>query len=185
MITKISDEVTQIDFQNFGSIVYLLQIKNQKSKIKNILIDTSSKTNEKELINSLSKLKINPEEIEIIILTHGHYDHIENIDLFQNAKIYGNFTKKINADHSQTLESKIIPISQLKEKIPEIKIIEAPGHTDGDILILYKNILFSGDVIFHNGYIGRNDFPESDIEKQKISLHNLSKLKFDILCPGH
>lgn len=178
MLQKISPEITAIHFQNFGSIVYLLQSQN-----KNILIDTSSKENENELIQELKNLNLKPENIDIIILTHAHYDHVENIKLFENAKIYGDFTHIINSNHTQIRIKKILPIEKLPLK--NLKIFKLPGHTTNDIAILYKNILFSGDIIFHGGYIGRNDFPESNSKKQKESLQKLSKIKFDILCPGH
>lgn len=178
MITQISPEIKAIHFQNFGSIVYLLQLPSQ-----NILIDTSSKENEKELLSSLSSLNLKPKEINTIILTHAHYDHTENINLFPNAKIYGNFTKQINLDHTQTEIKNISPIE--KQPIKEFKIHKTPGHTQGDIIIQYKNILFSGDVIFHDGYIGRTDFPESNTKEMNKSLEFIKTLKFDILCPGH
>ncbi len=218
MITQISPKVKTINFQNFGSIVYLIQLPNQ-----NILIDTSSKENSKELISSLQFLNISPEDINIIILTHAHYDHTENINLFPNAKIYGDFKKQINSDHTQTEIKNILPIEKLpNSKIEQsssnnnyeqkqiignkgelkysngrsgigmddcsktqFKIHKTPGHTEGDILIQYKNILFSGDIIFHNGYVGRTDFPESNTEKMQQSLEFIKKLDFDILCPGH
>ncbi len=91
---------------------------------------------------------------------------IGNLEVFKNAKIYS--SKNIN-----------------KLKIPELKIIKTPGHTQEDICIIYKDILFSGDVIFHHGYIGRTDFPESDHEKMRESLKKISKIKYKILCPGH
>lgn len=183
MIKKISKEVTAIHFKNFGSIVYLIQIPTKNNQTHNILIDTSSKENLQELIKSLKELKLSPRDIKTIILTHGHYDHIENINLFQNANIYGNFTKIINNNHTQTEIKKILPIE--KFSIKDFKIFKLPGHTLGDIAILYKKILFSGDIIFHNGYIGRNDFPESNPKKQKKSLEKLSTINFEILCPGH
>lgn len=180
MLKKISPEVTAIEFHNFGSIIYLIKIKN-----KNILIDTSSKENSKELIQDLRKLNLSPRDIQTIILTHSHWDHIENINLFPNANIYSNakdpiFTnrEKINLDWK-----KIQPIEKLK--IPELKIYKTPGHTQDDILILYKNILFSGDTIFHHGYIGRTNFPESDPEQMQKSLELIKTLDFEILCPGH
>jgi hydroxyacylglutathione hydrolase len=178
MISKISSEVTSIDFQNLGSVVYLIKLPNQ-----NILIDTSSKENAKELIQSLKQLKILPEDITIMILTHPHYDHIENLSLFSKAKIYGNFKQSINRNHSRTILNNINPIEKLS--IKGFKIYKTPGHTEEDIVILYKNILFSGDVLFHEGYIGRTDFPESISEKMENSLKLVRKLKFDILCPGH
>jgi len=178
MITKISSEIISIDFHNEGSIVYLIQFQDKK-----ILIDTSSKENAEELLKSLKQLNISPRDVSIIILTHAHYDHIENIDLFSKAKIYGNFRESINEDHPRSKLINIIPIEKFPLK--EFKFYKTPGHTKGDIVILYKNILFSGDVIFHEGYIGRTDFPESVPEEMQKSLKLIKTLKFDILCPGH
>lgn len=194
MIKQITPEVTAIHFQNFGSIAYLLQLAIS-GKRQAVLIDTSSKENKQELISSLKELNLTLEDINTIILTHAHYDHVENINLFPNAKIYGNFTHIINPDHTQKFmkDPKILPISdcplissnQQSTVNRPLFYYPAPGHTPGDIIILYKNILFSGDVIFHGGYIGRNDFPESNIKDQQKSLQMLSKLKFNTLCPGH
>jgi glyoxylase-like metal-dependent hydrolase (beta-lactamase superfamily II) len=161
MINKISSEVFAIGFSNFGSIVYLIKLPNQ-----NILIDTSSKENKEELISSLSSLSLSPENINTIILTHNHYDHVENIHLFPNAKIFSH--------------------KNIKElKIKEFKIYKTPGHSKEDIIILYKNILFSGDVIFHNDYIGRTDFPESNPKQMQESLNFIKTLKYNLLAPGH
>ena len=178
MITKITKNIHSIEFQNFGSTVYLIQFPNQ-----NILIDTSTKENSKEFLLALKKLNLTPEEITTIILTHAHFDHVENIDLFPKAKIYANFTKIINLDHTQITIKNILPIKN--QPIKEFKIYNTPGHTKGDIIILYKNILFSGDTVFHDDYVGRTDFPESNPKKMQQSLEFIKNLKFDILCPGH
>lgn len=180
MIREIKKGVFEISFDNFGSIVYLLFLEKSK-----VLIDTSSSENREELIFSLRELNLGLEDIDTIILTHGHYDHVENVDIFPSARIYGNFSNKINRDHGQTKIENILPVSELENKFSELKVFCVPGHTPGDIVILYENILFSGDVIFHGGYIGRNDFPESNPEDQIKSLQVVSNLKFDILCPGH
>ncbi len=160
MINKIKSNIFQLYFKGFGSVVYLLKIKNQ-----NIIIDTSSSKNEKELINNLEQLNLNPKDIDIIILTHQHWDHNENINLFKNAKLY-----------------KYENINQLP--IKEFKIIKTPGHTKDSIVILYKKILFSGDTLFHNG-IGRTDFSDSEPKKMNDSLKKLKNLNYQILCPGH
>jgi len=159
--TKISDNVYQFCFVNFGSCVYLIKLKD-----KNILIDTSSKENSKDLLGELEYLGIKKEDIDIILITHSHFDHIGNINLFANAKVfdYNNISK--------------FPIK-------EIKIIKTPGHTQDSVCYLYKDILFSGDTIFHNGWVGRVDFPESDPYKMKESLEKISKIKYKTLCPGH
>jgi glyoxylase-like metal-dependent hydrolase (beta-lactamase superfamily II) len=164
MINQIAPKIYQLYFKEFGSCVYVLDLK------KLILIDTSSKEVQEELLLDLKSLNIEKEEIESIILTHSHWDHIGNIDLFPNAQVYF----KNNTD-------------ELKKDFPEFKIIETPGHTRDSICILYKDILFSGDTIFdkYHTYVGRTDLPESNEEQMQKSLENLKNLKYEILCPGH
>ncbi|MEK6918150.1 MAG: MBL fold metallo-hydrolase [Nanoarchaeota archaeon] len=162
MINQISKNVSQLCFRDFGSCVYLLWLKEP------ILIDTSSSENEEELLEDIKALDLNPDEVSAIILTHTHWDHIGNLHLFKNAKIYS--VKNIN---------------EISRIFPEFKIIETPGHTRDSICILYKDILFSGDTIFENGYVGRTDLPESDETEMEKSLEKLKKINYKILCPGH
>ena len=160
MITKIKPNLFKLEFSKFGSIVYLLKLET-----RNILIDTSSKENNQELLQDLKQLNINPEDIQIILLTHSHYDHNENINLFPNAEIITG--KNIN-------------------KLPlEIKPISTPGHTKDSLCFLYNDVLFSGDTIFYNGGRGRTDLPGgSEAEIQK-SIKKLKEIDYRILCPGH
>jgi len=83
MINKIKDKVFQLDFRLFGSCVYLINLNNKK-----ILIDTGSSANSDELIDDLNELNIKPEDINLILLTHRHWDHIGNISLFKNAEVF-------------------------------------------------------------------------------------------------
>lgn len=169
MIKKIKPNIWQITCKAFGSHVYLLKIRN-----KNILIDTDTINNRDELIRELKILKLKPEDIDIVILTHNHYDHVENVHLFKNAKIYGN---------PKDFGKNIINIKKLK--IPELRIIPTPGHSKGSICILYDDVLFSGDTIFHRGLIGRTDLPGSNKKDMEKSLKKLEKMDYKILCPGH
>jgi glyoxylase-like metal-dependent hydrolase (beta-lactamase superfamily II) len=159
MIRKISDNTFQLCFKKFGSCVYLLKLD------KVVLIDTSTEKNREELISDLEKLRIKPEDIDFILVTHRHYDHIGNLSLFPNARI---------------LRSKD------KEKIENlgIRVIKTPGHSSDIIFFLYRDILFSGDTLFHDG-IGRVDLPDSEPKKMQKSLEKLKKLKYKKLCPGH
>ena len=161
MIEKIKPNLFKLKFQEFGSNVYLLNLQD-----KLILIDTSSEENQEELIEDLSELNLTPKEISTIILTHSHWDHQGNLELFKKANI--------------------ISFKNFKElKIPELRIILTPGHTKDSLCILYKQVLFSGDTIFENEGAGRTDLPESEPEKMEESLVRLDKLDYEILCPGH
>lgn len=138
------------------------------------MIDTSSSENKEKLIELLLDAGIMPEDIKTIILTHNHWDHTGNINLFRNAKVYGD---KIDFPEEYNDISKL--------GIKEFTIIKTPGHTKGSFCILYDRILFSGDTLFHRGYVGRTDFPESSPKDMGKSLEKIGKLDFDFLCPGH
>ena len=207
MIKQIAQNVWQFYFNNLGSNCYLT-----KSAGKNILIDTSGEENRQELTSDLSKMHANPEKIDIVLITHLHYDHIGNIELFENAKIYAskeelndfkkkpfeavlneNFIEKIVDGISKTQPTqefikigkiKIEPIENFELK--SVRIIKVPGHTHGSIAFYMpkEKILFSGDTLFDEG-IGRTDLPTSMPEKMKDSLRKLKKIDYEILCAGH
>lgn len=172
MINKLKKDLWQITFSLFGSCVYVL---NHNKKI--ILIDTGAKWNKSELLKELKNLKIKPEQVDIVILTHNHFDHTGNYNLFKKAKIYGS---------KQDFKSKkIININKLK--IKEIKIIKTPGHSRGGICIYLpkRKILFSGDTIFHHGITGRTDLQGSSKKDMEKSLKKLEQIDYKTLCPGH
>lgn len=169
MIKRIKENVWQLCFKSFGSCAYILKINN-----KIILIDTSTKDNMPELLKDLEELNIKSGQVNIILLTHNHWDHTGNIDIFENAKIYG--------DKKDFKDEEILDLDYLKMK--EIEIIKTPGHTKGGVCFLYEEILFSGDIIFHDG-IGRMDLPGGSETQMKKSLKKLQTINYKILCPGH
>lgn len=171
-INQLAENLWQFNFSMFGSCVYLFKYEN-----KNIIIDTGARWNRSELLKFLEELKISHEKIDIVILTHKHWDHIGNISLFENSKIYG--SKK---DFSS---EKILDINNLK--ISGLHVIETPGHSRGGICLWFPNekILFSGDTLFEHGIFGRTDLPGASASEMRNSLQKLTKLDFKILCPGH
>ena len=161
MIKKLSDDVVQMSFFEFGSCVYLLKLDDGRK----VVIDSSSEAALPEMLNDFKELGVALSEVDVLILTHHHWDHIENNKLFSNAKVF-------SEENIEDLD------------IEGMKFFRAPGHTGRDIALLYKKFLFSGDTLFHDG-IGRTDFEESLPEKMNESLALLRGLDYDVLCPGH
>lgn len=165
MIKKLNENIWQFYFNKFGSCVYLI-----KRGSKKVLIDVSSGETRNELLDDLRELGTKPSDIDAVILTHLHWDHIDNLDLFNKAEIYN--------------PEKLTENSKISE-LPEMKIISTPGHTPEAKCYLYDNVLFSGDTIFHFDNIGRVDLPGGSMQDMKKSLEKLKKINYEILAPGH
>lgn len=170
-------------------------------KEEGILIDTGNPQDRNKLKTEISKL-IDLKEIKIVLITHLHYDHSGNVCLFNNAKFYTS-KEEINALEEQgsmlTFDMFGYGVNQSLNEVgllyidkfshPRIKVFHTPGHSPGEISLLYtskngQKYLFSGDVIFNNGF-GRVDLPHSNPDLMKSSIKLLNSLDYDILCPGH
>lgn len=144
--------------------------------------------------------KITNKPILAVMLTHGHFDHIEYIEEYDRKKIpiYASaYTKnaindpKLNA--SYMFGSKVYKVSKINElkddeiiKIGEfeIKSLSTPGHTRDSVCYLIGDKLFSGDTLFSDS-IGRYDFIDSSKQDMLKSLLKLDDLDYLELYPGH
>lgn len=123
-------------------------------------------------------------DIEYIILTHGHGDHICGISSYMaawpDAKIVAHEAEvELLADAKKnfsrmtcgkTVEVEVdMPVKdgdKLKVGNLDLSFYHTPGHTKGGMCIHVGDILFSGDTLFQ-GSVGRTDFPGSSFEELK------------------
>jgi len=180
-VEKIADNVWKIKADS--NIYVLLDEKT--------IIDTGNR-NQINILKTFMSNVIKFDDVEKVIFTHLHYDHIGNFDLFTKAKFYASEESidSLKKDKAGTVLNKDIAekfnvtLNKL-EDFNNFKIIKTPGHTKGSVCILYKDILFTGDTVFDNKRIGRTDLPTSVPERLKESLNKISKLNFKVLAPGH
>lgn len=164
---------------------------------KAIIIDPGQDGN--KVIDKIEKLKLKP---ELLINTHGHFDHTfsddiirekyniplaihkEDLEMLSDANL--NFSTVI--DNPITIKNADIVFTknEIKEaSFCKYSIIHTPGHSKGSICILIKNILFAGDTIFKNS-IGRTDLYGGNNEEIFASLQTIKTFPIDtIICPGH
>ncbi len=135
-----------------------------------------------------------------IILTHGHFDHINDVHLFQKQgvkvhihtldadKLYSNgnlaymlgrTVEPSKADFTFE-DNSVISLNGI-----DFTIIHTPGHSVGSVCITMGEYMFSGDTVFLYDR-GRVDFPDSNPKDMELSLKRLFSIpKNYIVLPGH
>ncbi|GAH90041.1 unnamed protein product, partial [marine sediment metagenome] len=194
-----SMQVHQIGGLAFDSNIYLI--------IDEVitLIDAGTGMNFETVKRNLSKFNLTANDVELIINTHCHYDHVGGDRDFVEAagcevaihELEAELLRK--GDQIITLAGglgrRLEPIEVARElhdgdrvKLGELmlEVLHTPGHTQGSISLYEpeRKILFSGDTLFYGG-VGRTDLPTSDGKALANSLRRLAKLELERLYPGH
>ncbi|MFC2082875.1 MBL fold metallo-hydrolase [Candidatus Bipolaricaulota bacterium] len=124
--------------------------------------------------------------IDVVILTHGHFDHVGGAWSTNAPEIVMHrddlpFIDQLFPDHD--------PIHRFveggDELLPGVEILHSPGHSPGSIVLRIDDALFVGDVLFASS-IGRTDLPGGSMEVLAESLRRLTALPGDYdVYPGH
>jgi glyoxylase-like metal-dependent hydrolase (beta-lactamase superfamily II) len=169
-----------------------------------ILIDTGAGWSVDKIINNIQKLGLSSKDLNKVILTHCHIDHIGGVSEIKKrfgSKIY---IHKLDAPPLETGDQILTAASwyqttfpptpvDVKFNLPEevltigeqkIVCLHTPGHTPGSICIYLdkdgKRILFGQDL--HGPLL--EEFG-SNLEDYGRSTKKLLDLDADILCEGH
>lgn len=166
---------------------------------KNILVDPGHFHLFGYLREHLSKLSMTAENIDLVVVTHGHPDHVEAVQAFFGSTTLISlhpadlpFTKESALQYgagsgvADFQPSFLLQEGELKVDDAVFRVLHTPGHSPGSICLYWaeKKALFSGDVIFQQG-LGRTDLPGGNGEQLKQSIRRLSELDVEILLPGH
>lgn len=154
---------------------------------KNILVDTGNPIDRKIILRELGRQQVKPNQINYVICTHGHSDHVSNNNLFPKA------TFILSYDISEGDEYTFHNFKEIGSyRIDEhVEVIYTPGHTAQDISLIVETeagvIAITGDLFEceEDLQVERlwRDFSE-DPEEQAASREKLLQIA-DFIVPGH
>ncbi|WP_303721075.1 MBL fold metallo-hydrolase [Malonomonas rubra] len=142
-------------------------------------------------------------QVQLIINTHGHFDHVggnrqlieatgaelllheKDKDLLamaaQHAAVYGLPTKLSPEPNRLLVGGEMITVGELV-----FKVLHTPGHSPGGICLLIEDQVIVGDTLFA-GSIGRTDLPGGNHQQliESIQAHLLPLPDATVAHPGH
>lgn len=189
-------QVTAIPGAGFDANIYLI------SDTRHVLVDAGTGFNSAYVYRKLEE-SIPLEDIDIIVLTHEHFDHCGGVaDLREHctAQVYihkdGASVVEEGEDWSAgwfgtsqeptMVDRKLRDGDGIELGDTSLQVLHTPGHSPGSIC-LYEatsKSLFSGDLIFASGGVGRTDFTGGDTALLARSIHSLD-MPVANLYPGH
>ncbi|MFI5258857.1 MAG: N-acyl homoserine lactonase family protein [Candidatus Limnocylindrales bacterium] len=128
----------------------------------------ASRNDDQQLIASLSDAGIAPGDVQTVILTHLHFDHIGNTDLFPNARfivqreelpqalVPPSFCMFYYPEYAYKIGSILDRLTVIDGDVrlgPDLELIKIGGHTPGSMVVMAQTsvgrVCLTGDVMYN------------------------------------
>lgn len=169
-----------------------------------VLFDTGHYCNRPSLLEGLAKHGLAPNDVRAVFLSHLHFDHCNNIDLFPDARIYVSereweYAKSPHTDdmfvpwliHEQ-LQKHDVEFLRGEGRLGEgFRYIPAPGHTPGSYALVLDGtergrVVLAGDAIkYAKEAVGKRcDLAFDTVETGTATIERILDMA-DVIVPGH
>jgi glyoxylase-like metal-dependent hydrolase (beta-lactamase superfamily II) len=150
----------------------------------------------------LAEFGLKPEDIDIVVNTHCHYDHIEGNYLFRGKRLVIHekeleYCKKLYWPEFAEAFMGIMDINAVndtKQITESVKVMETTGHTPGSITVLVDTddglVACVGDAVIVKEDLLQLKAPQvvtknTSVETSIESLKRIAALKPILVIPGH
>jgi hydroxyacylglutathione hydrolase len=197
-VIELAPGIYQLRGEKPGSHVYLI-----KGDTKNVLVDTGVAGKFPVLKRRLTEAGLRTKDVNLIILTHEHYDHIGATAFFHRTAVVA--AHRLAANKLE-LQDEFVTFRKYKDQPSrpfwvdvwledgsvidlgnyELQVIHTPGHTSGCICLYEPSagLLFTGDTVFGGGTLSEIAVG-GNVSDYVNSVRRLSNLKIKQLFPGH
>jgi glyoxylase-like metal-dependent hydrolase (beta-lactamase superfamily II) len=143
-------------------------------------------------------------QIEKILLTHGHFDHIRDLESFSDIPglaVWIHPEDRImlyqdEMNYAKAFRARFVlpPNLEIQSSDTEemvfcnlmLRVIHTPGHTAGSSSFLIQRCLFSGDTLFLDS-VGRTDLASGSRKAMHHTIKKLDQMVSNetLIYPGH
>ena len=168
-----------------------------------ILFDVGHYCNRRSLLKALEQRGLAPKDISMVVLSHLHFDHSANLDLFTHARV---FLSRREWDYAEKPHEEDISIPwKIRELLGECRLelidgerdvatdchfFPAPGHTPGSCALALRTdqgtVVLAGDAIkYPKEWLRRkSDLVYDTDEHATQSIGHILSIA-DVIVPGH
>lgn len=194
---KVTEDVYAIDSTK-GNYAYLI-LGDELT-----LIDTGRPGQGKGILKELDAMNVKLDDIKHILLTHHDVDHIGNLALLEEKTGAGIWASDedipyIRGEKSREGIKRLVSIIMRVKKpenvmafkenqtVGDVEVISTPGHTPGHVCLLYKDVLFAGDLLrtSKEQISPMASFMNWNTTMSKDSIKKVADYNFEWICPAH
>ena len=170
---------------------------------KNILFDTGSYGDRQLLLDRLDALNLTATDIDTVFISHFHYDHALNAELFPQAQV---MLSELEYDYVSTeayldagdlyvpvslatvVRDKLTTVSDGQYVAEGVRAVSLPGHTPGNTGLVLEELdtLLAGDAV-KNGWEFVRGIAPTAFHSSEAALENYGKVLsiVKVVVPGH
>ena len=183
--------------------VFLIEGPDANGRQTRILVDPAHVGRRPFLWEALAARNLGPRDIDLVMLTHSHWDHAQNLDVFAHAPLLLHPAERqyslaphINDWATPSWTGIMLETMQIREVsegdviIPGVGVVDMPGHSPGSIGITVEIAeglsVITGDAIHFASVVKTkiNPLVFWNAEQATRSIERVVDLA-DILYPGH
>jgi glyoxylase-like metal-dependent hydrolase (beta-lactamase superfamily II) len=153
---------------------------------------------------ALRRFGLEPGDVDTVVATHCHHDHMASIVHFPGAELVmgaGELDFAREAYGPDEVVARLAPLGQVSEVPTDgelqlcagIRLVSTPGHTPGHVSVVcdtdHGRVVVAGDAAMTRGEYERGEhsmwYEQAQLGQVKDSVARLSDLDADLVMPGH
>jgi glyoxylase-like metal-dependent hydrolase (beta-lactamase superfamily II) len=170
---------------------------------RKILVDVAQLGRREVIIQRLAERGLKPTDIDTVVLTHTHWDHLLNVELFGHAEfvVHSDERAYVRSPHPNDWATpkytdaivdrlRVREVREGDKVAPGLTVIETPGHTVGSLSLLVDQpdgpLCIAGDALPHARSVFTG-LPAIVFDTEEHARASIAKIvdAAEVIYPGH